>query len=158
MNTSFRSIIIQSKAETVDQYIAELPNGRRSAIQAVRRVILDNLPEGYEEAMNWGMITYQVPIDVYRDTYNGKPLMYAALASQKFYMSVYLMGIYINDIFRNEFIEAYKSTGKPYNAGKSCLRFRRLEDLPIQLIGDTIAKFPVELFVNSVKEQRSENK
>ena len=81
---------MQSKKTTVADYLTELPPERREAIEKVRETILQNLPEGYEEAMNWGMITYQVPLEVYPDTYNGKPLMYAALANQKNHMAVYL--------------------------------------------------------------------
>ncbi|MGI9584813.1 MAG: DUF1801 domain-containing protein, partial [Acidimicrobiia bacterium] len=81
---------MRSDATSVDQYLAELPDDRRAAIETVRDTILANLPDGYEEAMNWGMITYQVPLATYPDTYNGKPLMYAALASQKHHMAVYL--------------------------------------------------------------------
>ena len=88
---------MKSTAETVDQYIVELPEDRKEPIREIRETILDSLPEGYEEVMNWGMITYQVPLSIYPDTYNGKPLMYAALASQKNHMAVYLTGIYINE-------------------------------------------------------------
>jgi uncharacterized protein YdhG (YjbR/CyaY superfamily) len=77
-----------SDAKTVEKYLEELPEERRDALEAVRRTILEHLPDGYEEVMNWGMITYQVPLDVYPDTYNGKPLMYAALASQKRHMAL----------------------------------------------------------------------
>ena len=79
---------MRSEAKTVDGYLAELPRDRREAISAVRRVIVENLPDGYEEAMNWGMITYQVPLSTYPETYNKQPLMYAALASQKNHMAV----------------------------------------------------------------------
>ena len=72
---------MRSDATTVDQYLSELADDRREAIGVVRQTILENLSEGYEEVMNWGMITYQVPLETYPDTYNGKPLMYAALAS-----------------------------------------------------------------------------
>ena len=88
---------MQSDATSVAEYLAELPADRRAAIEAVRQTILANLPEGYEEAMNWGMITYQVPLARYPDTYNGQPLAYAALASQKNHMAVYLTGIYADD-------------------------------------------------------------
>ena len=81
---------MRSEAKTVDGYLAELPRDRREAISAVWRVIVENLPDGYEEAMNWGMITYQVPLSTYPETYNKQPLMYAALASQKNHMAVYL--------------------------------------------------------------------
>ena len=139
---------MRSDAVTVEQYLAELPEERRQAISVVREVILANLPEGYEEVMNWGMITYQVPLSVYPDTYNKKPLMYAALASQKNHMAVYLISIYMNEKTRIEFEEEYRSTGKRLDTGKSCVRFRKLEDLPLTLIGKAIASMPVKDFIN----------
>jgi uncharacterized protein YdhG (YjbR/CyaY superfamily) len=135
---------MRSEAPTVRQYLAALPDDRRTAIEAVRQVILANLPEGYEETMNWGMITYQVPLEICPDTYNGQPLMYAALASQKNHMAVYLTGIYTSDASRREFEAAYKATGKRFDVGKSCVRFKKLSDLPLPLIGDTIASVSVE--------------
>lgn len=143
---------MQSDAETVEQYLAELPDDRREAIQAVRKTILDNLPEGYEEVMNWGMITYQVPLSTFPDTYNKKPLMYAALASQKNHMAVYLSGIYMDDKDREAFEAEYRATGKRYDVGKSCVRFRKLEDLPLLLIGKSIALMDAEEFVRRTKE------
>ena len=103
---------MRSDATTIEQYLAELPQDRRAAIEQVREVVLENLPAGYEEAMNWGMITYQVPLDTYPNTYNKQPLMYAALASQKNHMGVYLMGIYTSEEARRGFEAAYKATGK----------------------------------------------
>jgi len=137
---------MQSDAATVEEYLDALPEDRRAAIAAVRKVIRANLPEGYEEAMNWGMIAYQVPLATYPDTYNKQPLMYAALASQKRHMAVYLTGIYTSDESRKAFEEAYKATGKRFDVGKSCVRFRSLDDLPLDLIGETIASMtPQEL-------------
>ena len=130
---------MQSTAETVAEYLAGLPQDRRQAIERVRRTILDHLPQGYEEAMNWGMITYQIPLDRYPDTYNGQPVMYAALASQKNHMAVYLSGIYSSEKAREQFEAAYKATGKRFDVGKSCVRFKRLDDLPLDLFGETIA-------------------
>jgi uncharacterized protein YdhG (YjbR/CyaY superfamily) len=146
---------MRSSASTVEEYLTELPEERREAIEAVRQVILEHLPEGYEEVMNWGMITYQVPLETYPDTYNKKPLMYAALASQKRHMAVYLTGIYMEDETRREFEAAYRATGKRYDVGKSCARFRKLEDLPLELIGESIASLSVSEFVARVKEARS---
>lgn len=138
---------MQSDASTVTQYLAELPADRRAALEAVRQTILAHLPAGYEEAMNWGMITYQVPFARYSNTYNGQPLAYAALASQKNYMSVYLMGIYANEDNRQAFETAYRATGKRYDVGKSCVRFRKLDDLPLELIGESVAQISVDEFV-----------
>jgi uncharacterized protein YdhG (YjbR/CyaY superfamily) len=146
--------LVRSDASTVDEYLAELPDARREAIGAVRQVILKNLPEGYEEVVNWGMITYQVPLETYPDTYNKKPLMYAALASQKNHMAVYLTGIYMDDEMRQAFEKKYKATGKRYDVGKSCVRFKKLEDLPLDLIGESIASLEVAEFVKRVKAAR----
>ena len=149
---------MQSNAATVDQYLAELPDDRREAIQKVRQVILENLPVGYEEVMNWGMITYQVPLEIYPDTYNGKPLMYAALASQKNHMAVYLSAIYLDDSKRKTFETDYMATGKRFDVGKSCVRFRTLEDLPLEVIGRAIAFMDMEEYVRRVKEIGSRRK
>jgi uncharacterized protein YdhG (YjbR/CyaY superfamily) len=138
---------MRSEAATADEYLASLPDDRRAAIATVRQTILENLPRGYDEAMNWGMITYQVPLAICPDTYNGQPLMYAALASQKNHMAVYLTGIYMSDDARREFEAAYEATGKRLDVGKSCVRFRKLDDLPLKLIGECIAAEEVEPFI-----------
>ena len=143
---------MQSKAKTVIEYLDELPQDRLEQIQQVRKVILDNLPDGYEEVMNWGMICYQVPLEIYPDTYNKKPLMYAALASQKNHMAVYLSGLYMYDDKQQSFEDEYRETGKRFDMGKSCVRFRKLDDLPLDLIGKTIAALPMDTFVSDVKE------
>lgn len=139
---------MRSDAATIDEYLDGLPEDRRKAVSRVRSVILDRLPEGYAEEMRWGMICYEVPLAIQPDTYNGKPLMYAALASQKRHMAVYLSGIYADEAAREEFERAYRTTGKRMDMGKSCVRFRRLDDLPLEVIGDAIARYPVADFVD----------
>lgn len=146
---------MQSNATTVTEYLDELPPERRAAIAAVRDTILANLPDGYEEAMNWGMITYQVPLETYPDTYNGQPLQYAALASQKRHMAVYLTAVYASDEAREAFLDDYRATGKKLDVGKSCVRFKRLDDLPLALIGKTIAATAVEEFVARYEARRA---
>ena len=143
---------MQSKANTVKQYLNELPNDRKKAISIVRQTILENLPEGYDEVMNWGMMTYEVPLETYPNTYNGKPLMYAALASQKNHMAIYLMGCYMVPEVRNEFEKAYKKSGKQFDAGKSCIRFKKIDDLPLDLLGKTIASIDVNEFIELVEK------
>ena len=138
---------MHSKAITVEQYLNELPNERKEAMSIVRQTIVENLPDGYNEVMNWGMITYEVPLETYPNTYNGKPLMYAALASQKNYMSVYLTGCYMSLDVRNKFKKAYKKSGKRFDAGKSCIRFKKVNDLPLELLGKTIASMDVNKFI-----------
>jgi hypothetical protein len=143
---------MRSETTTVEEYLSSLPADRKKAISEVRNVILKNLPAGYEEVMNWGMITYQVPFEKCSDTYNGQPLMYAALASQKNHMAVYLTGIYSSEEFRLKFETAYKATGKRFDVGKSCVRFRKLDDLPLPLIGDVIASMEIDNFINMVQK------
>jgi uncharacterized protein YdhG (YjbR/CyaY superfamily) len=142
---------MKSDAKTVQEYLEDMAPDRREAIQKVRDMILKNLPEGYEEAMNWGMITYQVPLEVYPDTYNKQPLMYAALANQKNHMAVYLTGIYMDENLNQDFEKKYKETGKRYDVGKSCVRFRKLDDLPLELIGESIKSMDMEEFINRTK-------
>ena len=146
---------MHSEAKTVEEYLLSLPDNRREAISTVRDIIVKNLPTGIEEVMNWGMISYQVPLSVYPDTYNKQPLMYAALASQKNHMAVYLTSIYMSENSKKEFEKAYKSTGKRFDTGKSCVRFRRLDDLPLQLIGETIASLKMNEFVKKYKTVHS---
>ena len=145
---------MRSAAKTVDEYLAELPDNRRAQLSAVRKIILENLPSGYEEVMNWGMITYQAPWKKYPDTYNKQPLMYAALASQKNYMAVYLSSIYADETARREFEDAYRASGKKMDMGKSCVRFRNLENLPLELIGQAVASYDVDSFIQLAKNAR----
>jgi uncharacterized protein YdhG (YjbR/CyaY superfamily) len=143
-----------SDAKSVAEYLAELPEGRRAAIEAVRAEILRNLPDGYEECMQYGMIGYVIPLSRYPDTYNGQPLEIAALASQKNYMSVYLMNVYGDPEIEKWFTEAYRKTGKRLDMGKSCVRFRKLEDLPVELVGRAVAKTPVDHYLKRYEESR----
>ena len=142
---------MKSDAKTISEYLSEMPKDRREAITTVRDTILKQLPKGYEEAINFGMITYQVPLEVYPDTYNKKPLMYAALANQKNHMAVYLTGIYMDEELYQDFEEKYRETGKRYDVGKSCVRFRKLDDLPLELIGESIGAISMEDFIERTK-------
>ena len=143
---------MQSRAETVEEYLAELPESRRTAIERVRDTILENLPEGYEEGMLWGMAGYYVPLGRYPDTYNGQPLTMAALANQKNYMALYLMGVYAER--DSWFREEYRKRGKRLDMGKSCVRFRSLDDLPLDLVGGVIAATPVDEFLSLYEVSR----
>ncbi|MCO4834411.1 MAG: DUF1801 domain-containing protein [Acidimicrobiaceae bacterium] len=134
-------------AETVEDYLSGLPDDRRVAIAEVRDTIVANLPDGIVETMAWGMIAYQVPLEVFPDTYNKKPLLYAALASQKNYMAVYLHSIYMNEGQAEWFKDAYIETGKRLDMGKSCVRFKTIDQLPVDLIGQAIAKVTLDEFL-----------
>jgi uncharacterized protein YdhG (YjbR/CyaY superfamily) len=144
---------VNSEATTVEEYISQLPPDRREAVSALRSVILRTLPAGYEEGLQWRMISYSVPLSRSGPTYNGQPLSYVALASQKNYLSLYLMAVY--GPREQGFRERYAATGKRLNMGKSCVRFRRLEDLPLDLIGQEIASVPVETFLAVHERARS---
>jgi hypothetical protein len=127
--------------------IESLPPDRQAVISAVRTVILDNLPPGYREGMLFGMIGYYIPLERYPDTYNGQPLGIASLASQKHHMSLYLNAVYGDPDTSRWFHERWAATGKKLDMGKSCIRFRRLEDLPLDLIAETIARVPVDAYL-----------
>lgn len=138
---------MKSNAATVEDYLAELDEDRRESIEEVRDVILANLPDGIVETMNWGMISYEVPLERFADTYNGQPLMFAALASQKRHMAVYLSAIYADPDLDEWFRSTYAGTGKRMDIGKSCVRFRTLDDLPLELIGEAIATVDADAFI-----------
>ena len=135
---------MKSNAPNVDAYLASLPDDRRAAIAAVRAVIVENLPPGFGEGMQYGMIGYSVPLERYPDTYNGEPLGLAGLASQKRYMALYLMGVYGDAEQGSWFRSRWEATGKRLDMGKSCVRFRRLEDVPLEVVGEAIARMSVE--------------
>jgi uncharacterized protein YdhG (YjbR/CyaY superfamily) len=135
---------VKSAAATVEAYLAELPADRRNALEKLRAIILANLPAGYVEAMSWGMIAYEVPLAIAPKTYNGKPLMYAALASQKNHMAVYLCGLYCTPGALDRFKASWKA--KKLDMGVACLRFKKVEDLDLEAIGRVIAQTPVADF------------
>ncbi len=145
---------MRSTASTVKSYLAALPEDRHEAISVVRSVILENLPAGFQEGMQYGMIGYYVPLERYPVTYNGEPLGVAALASQKRHMSLYLMGIYAEDD-ASWFRERWQAAGKKLDMGKSCVRFRRLEDVPLDVVGKAIARTSVEDFISAYERSRS---
>lgn len=141
---------MQSKAPTVAQYLAGLPPERRSALSAVRKVILANLDDDYEEGMGYGMISYHVPHRVFPAGYHCKPeqpLPFAALASQKNYMSLYLMSVY-GDGSEERWLRAqFAAAGKKLDMGKCCIRFKKLEELPLDVLGEAIRRVPARKYV-----------
>ena len=132
---------------TVEEYLAEQSLERQEALAAVRRVILENLPVGYAEVMQYGMISYVIPLARYPKTYNKQPLAYLSLAAPKRHMSLYLMGVYCDPERESWFVQRYRASGKRLDMGKSCVRFRTLEDLPLELIGEAISMTSVEDFI-----------
>ena len=144
-----------SDATTVEDYLAGLPDDRRAALAAVRRVVLDNLPAGFDEVVQYGMISYVVPLSRYPTTYNGQPLAVASLANQKRHMALYLMGVYGDEGNQAWLREQWAATGKKLDMGKSCLRFRRLDDLDLGIVGAAIARTPVDTFIDQYERSRS---
>ena len=139
-----------SSAKTVEEYLEELPADRRDAIQAVRKVILDHLPQGYEERMIYGMIGYVVPHGLYPAGYHCDPklpLTYLSLASQKNHMALYMMCFYGNDKQQAWFRQAYADTGKKLDAGKACIRFKKLDDLALDVIGEAVGRLKPEEYI-----------
>ena len=143
-----------SKAVTVAEYLAELPEDRRPAIEAVRAVILEHLPPGYDEVMQHGMISYVVPLSRYPDTYNKQPLAIASLANQKHHMALYLVGVYADD-GESWFQRQWRATGKKLDMGKSCMRFKRLDDVALDVVGTAIARTSVEEFIEQYERSRA---
>ena len=139
--------MVKSEASTVEEYLAELPEDRRAVVAEVRRLILENLPSGYREGMNWGMITYEIPLERYPTTYNGQPLGYVALAAQKNYYALYLLGVYADSEQEIALSKAYAEAGKRLDMGKSCLRFRKLDDLLMRPVAQTIASTPPDAMI-----------
>jgi hypothetical protein len=144
----------KTQPATVEAYLAQLTDDRRAAISVVRNVILKNLHKGYEEVINWGMITYQIPLERYPNTYNGQPLCYAALASKKNHMAVYLTCVHGSKEVDTWFREEFRKAGKKLDMGKSCVRFKKLEDLPLAVIGKTIKKVSPKTYIAQYEASR----
>lgn len=139
----------------VRAYLDGLDPAHREVIEAIRIAVLATLPDGYQEATDGRMLLYQVPLAIYPDTYNRQPLLYAALAPQSRYYSLYLMSIYSSPEAAARFEADYRATGKRYDVGKSCVRFRTFDDLPLNVVREAIAGTPLATFVERAKAARS---
>ncbi len=139
--------MVSSPAKTVAAYLHSLPADRRAVVSKVRDVVNANLPAGYEECMQYGMISWVVPFSRYEHTYNGQPLGVAALAAQKNGYSLYLTGPYTLPGMAAWFVKAYQATGKKLDMGKSCVRFKALDQLPLDVVAEAIRKVSVDDFV-----------
>lgn len=138
---------MQSSAKTVKEYIESLPPDRQEAIATIRDTIMKRLPKGYEETMQYGMISYIVPLSIYPEGYLGRknePIPYVSLASQKNHIAVYLLNIYENPELHKKFLTEYKASGKKLDMGKSCVRFKKLDDVPLEVIGNAVAATSVD--------------
>ena len=146
--------MVQSAATTVEAYLAELPEDRRAVVAAARDLVLRHLPAGYTETMGFGMVCYGIPLSVYPDTYNGQPLCYAALAAQKRHYALYLMNVYQDSDEERRLRDAFAARGLKLDMGKSCLRFKRLEDLALDAVGAAIARTPPPAFIARYEASR----
>jgi hypothetical protein len=150
-----------SAFKTVDEYVKSLPVDRRSAIGEVRKLILANLPKGYAERMQGSMIGYVVPHEIYPAGYHcdpRQPLQYAALASQKSHMAIHMMVLYGDTEFEKWLREAWQASGKKLDMGKSCIRFKKLDDLPLEVVAQAVARVPVEAYVSRVEKMLGDRK
>lgn len=142
---------MQSKAATVKEYIDSLPDDRKKAISALRKAILKNIPKGFKEEMNYGMIGYVIPHSLYPKGYHcdpTKPLPYMNIASQKNFIAVYNMGVYGDKKLLDWFVKEYKKCCKTkLDMGKACIRFKKTEDIPYTLIGELAGKISAEKWI-----------
>jgi hypothetical protein len=139
--------VMAANPTTAKQYLDSLPEDRRAAIKAVRATINRALPRGYKEGIQYGMLGWFVPHSIFPAGYHcdpKQPVPFVGLASQKNYMSLYLMCIYSDEKDRARFEKEWAKSGKKLNMGKSCVRFKKLEDIPLDVIADAIARVPVE--------------
>lgn len=139
-----------SKATTVAQYIKELPDDRREAVKAIRDTIVKNLDKGFQETMQYGMIGYSVPHKIYPAGYHcdpKQPLPFAGIGNQKNHIGIYLFCIYADEELTRWFVDEWKKTGKKLDMGKGCVRVKKLEDVPLALLGKTIKKVKLKSFV-----------
>lgn len=144
-----------SKAQTVAEYLAGLPPERRAAVEGVRKVIKKNLPRGYEEGIGYGMIGYTIPLSRYPDTYNKQPLVVTAIASQKSYLSLHLTPVYMSEGLRAWFETAWKKSGKRLDMGKGCVRWKSLDDLALDVVGEVVARVPVDEYIAMYQAARA---
>lgn len=141
-------------ASSLAGFLATLPPDRRQAVERVWKMVRQHMPSGYEEAISKGMLIYQVPLERYPDTYNGHPLWYVALASQKSYVSLYLMAAYGDPASARLLKDGFKAAGKKLDMGKSCIHFKSADDLELDVIGKILASFPMERWIGIAKAAR----
>lgn len=148
---------MQSKATSVSDYLNELPEDRMIAVDKLRKVIKKNLPKGFKEEMSYGMIGYVVPHTLYKEGYHCDPtlpLPFMNIASQKNFVAVYHMGIYANPVLLNWFVEEFPKHSKAkLDMGKSCLRFKKVDEIPFELIGELASKMTPQDWIAVYEKQ-----
>lgn len=147
---------MQSKATSVNQYISELPDERKKIISDIRIVINKNLPKGFEEGMSYGMIGFYVPHKIYPNGYHCNPklpLPFINIASQKNYISIYHMGLYTSSKTLDWFLAEWKKhSAKKIDMGKCCIRFKKAEDVPLELLKELVAKITPKQWIEFYEE------
>ena len=146
--------MVQIKAANADEYIAKLPAEKRPVVTALRKLIRNQLPKGYDESVSWGVISYEIPLSAFPDTYNKQPLTYIALAAQKNHYALYLMCAYADSARGKWLADEFKKAGKKFDMGKSCLRFKKLDDLPLAAIEKIVGAVTPEQYVAVYKTAR----
>jgi hypothetical protein len=146
--------MFQSKARTVAEYVASLPPDRQPVVRKIRSFVKKHLPKGYKEQIAFGAIAYAVPLAKLPDTYNGQPLCYLAIAAQKNYYTLYLMNVYGDPKQKAWMAGEFEKRGKKFDMGKSCLHFKSLDDLPLDVVGQVIASTPMDAYIAHYRESR----
>ena len=141
--------------KAVPSFLAQLPQDRRREVERVRDIIREHLPAGYEEVVSKDMLVYQVPLTRYAETYNGHPLWYVALASEKSYLSLHLMSVYAGGSHLKQLQDGFREAGKPLKMGKSCVHFASADDLALDVIGEIIGSVSLDQWVAIAKAARS---
>jgi hypothetical protein len=150
---------VANQATSVSEYLASLPDERKRALSKVRAVIKKNIPKGYRETMQYGMISYVVPLTRYPDGYLKKkdvPLPFLSLGAQKNYLALYLMNVYGDPALEKWFRAAWSKSGKKLDMGKSCLRFRGTDDLALDVIGEAVSRTSVDAYVERYEASRKQ--
>jgi hypothetical protein len=144
----------KTSSTTVATFLAKLPAECRREVERVRAVVRRHLPAGYEEVVSKNMLVYQVPLERYSDTYNGHPLWYAALASEKSYLSLHLMCVYGDPAQTQRLKDGFRAAGKRLDMGKACIHFKTADDLPMDVIGELVASTPLDRWVEIARAAR----
>ncbi|MFL5521803.1 MAG: iron chaperone [Gemmatimonadales bacterium] len=139
--------MVSIPAATVDEYLAQLPEDRRAVVSAVRKMVKKHLPKGFQERASYGMIGWEVPLAKSGPTYNGQPLCFAGIAAQKHHYSLYLTSAYMDPVITKRVQDIFKAAGKRLDMGKSCVRFRSLDAIPLDDLGPIIAAVPMDEFI-----------
>ena len=152
----FKNCAMQSKATSVEAYVSELPEERKGPMEQLREVILKNIPAGFQEGISYGMLGFVVPHSIYSPGYHCDPklpLPFVSIASQKNAISLYHMGIYADSALLEWFINAYpKHCKSKLDMGKSCIRFKKMDQIPYALIGELMQKITVEKWIEMYEE------